>query len=128
MRCLLKFNTTPASSHLSGTDSYLITISPFPTRQGRTVEAGDWIEQVTELLVWSGTTADCCRASARARTRKLSPLLPLSLTILFFHHRAKDFRSFLRSYRLIRGSARIEEGCGWNGFSLARARRCGSRF
>lgn len=28
MRCLLKFSTTPTSSHLSGTDSYLITISP----------------------------------------------------------------------------------------------------
>lgn len=77
MRCLLKFNTTPASSHLSGTDSYLITISLLsasPERRERTrgrarrARGGrrggrDGSERV-ELLVWSGTTEDRCRTYA----------------------------------------------------------------
>lgn len=85
MRCLLKFNTTPASSHLSGTDSYLITISPF-RRGGKEKEYREESDrgrsERVELLVWSGTTR-IVAAHHRARTRELSLLLSLSRQAFF---------------------------------------------
>lgn len=57
------------------------------------------------MLVRSCTTR-IVAAHRRARTtRELSLLLSLSRT-LFLYGRAKDSRGFLRSYRLIRGSAK----------------------
>lgn len=58
------------------------------------------------------------RTSTRARVHSAATVAPVIViaTILFLDGRVKNSRSFLRSYRLIRGSARrvVEGG---NGFS-----------
>lgn len=105
MRCLLKFSTTPTSSHLSGTDSYLITISPL-RRAGPGREEGEGDKGVArrraELSVRSGTGEDCCRASTRTHAGTVAAVIVIATT-LFLRSRVKDSRDFLRSYRLIRG-------------------------
>lgn len=60
-----------------------------------------------ELLVWSGTSEDCCRASTRAHAGTVAAVIVIATT-LFLRSRVKDSRDFLRSYRLIRGLAMRE--------------------
>lgn len=131
MRCLLKFSTTPTSSHLSGTDSYLITISPLSDesggggrgRGGGQEEAREERERV-ELLVWSGIGEDCC---ARARAVTVAAVIVIATT-LFLRSRVKDSRDFLRSYRLIRGSAMREGRLGVERILTSVGRDDGLRF
>lgn len=122
MRCLLKFNTTPASSHLSGTDSYLITISPFRQRDGQRWVWGQeeprdrgrqncWSGQVRRRRPTTTTTTTTkgrivgARQPAHAET--VAVVLSLSRNNPFLaRERGRTFRGFLRSYRLIRALVR----------------------